>query len=222
MADFPAYFAINRYRPNIDNQYPTLEPYKNLAVLIHSTKNANGTWVLELIENPLLLLEGYRVTNTTYDRWFNNRIVELPVCKHESTTTILMRSRFNDSVLETPEYIIPLLKISDPCEVLSRKFYNLPENLSCGFELLSSARVVSTPEISPKNNPIQTSKIPDHIIEIYIQNLLDKKEVCPITMEPLQRDSLHITSCGHAMSKGAAERWLNQKNSCPVCRTALK
>ena len=212
MPEFPLYFAIRRYRPNIEDDYPELEPYKNLGVIIQSIKDSSGNWKLEMLETPSILLENVRITSSR-DQWYSNRIVDMTTYKHESKTIITMRVKFNDTVLVTPEFTIPLLKISDPCEVLSRKFFNLPNYISCAFNVSS-------------NDPIEVKvvepTIPEHILKIYIQTLLDKKEICPITMEPLQRESLHITSCGHAMSKAAATRWFAQKDSCPVCRAAVK
>jgi len=216
MTQIPLYFAIKRYRPNIESEYPTLEPYKNLAVLIQSTRKSNGSWSVEMINNPSILIEDSSISASTVDRWFNNRIVEIPICKHASTTTMPLRIKFSDAIIVNTEFTIPLLKISDPCEVLSKAFYDLPNNLDYGFEL-NIVNPMSS-KILP-NKPGQF-KIPSHIIAAYIQSLLDKKEVCPITMEPLERDTLYITDCGHAMNRGAAERWITQKKSCPVCRVA--
>ena len=209
MSEFPLYFAIRRYRPNIEDDYPELEPYKNLGVIIQSTKDSSGTWKLDLVETPSILLENVRIVSSRRDQWYSDRIVDIPVYKYKSSSTLTMRVKFSDTILITPDFSLPLLKISDPCEVLSTKFYNLPEYLSCGFDISLSL----SSEIKGGN-----SKIPEHIMAVYIQSLLDKKEVCPITMEPLQKESLHITSCGHAMSKAAATRWFAQKDSCPVCR----
>jgi len=223
MTNLPLYFAIKRYRPNIDHEFPDLEPYKNLAVLIQSRKNPNGSWKMELVDNPLLLIQDSSVTSSFQDIWFNKRIVEIPICKHSSTNTINLRIKYNDTILVNSEYTIPLLKISDPCQVLSESFYNLnlPENLSYGFELNNVIPSVSGSLRSTLQEKPQESKIPSHIMAAYIQSLLDKKDLCPITMEPLERDTLYVTTCGHAMTKSAATTWITQKKSCPVCRTAL-
>jgi hypothetical protein len=205
MPEFPLYFAIRRYRPNIEDDYPELEPYKNLGVIIQSTKDSSGNWKLELLETPSILLENVRIIPSR-DEWYSNRIVDMTAYKYKSKSTIAIRVKFNDIALVTPEFSIPLLKISDPCEVLSNKFFNITEHTSCAFDVSSNVPLVVKPTI------------PEHIMAVYIQSLLDKKEICPITMEPLQKESLYITSCGHAMSKAAATRWFAQKDSCPVCR----
>jgi hypothetical protein len=220
MSDLPLYFAIKRYRPNIEEEYPSLEPYKNLGVLIQSTKNQNGSWSLEMVNNPSILIEDASTSVSNADRWFNNRIDEFQVCKYNSTTTIPLRIKFNYTIIVNTDFTIPLLKISDPCNVLSKAFYDLPNNLDYGFELNNAIqRETQTIPKFLETKP-QEIKIPSHIMSAYIQSLLDKKEVCPITMEPLEQDTLYVTTCGHAMNKGAAERWITQKKTCPVCRVA--
>lgn len=67
---------------------------------------------------------------------------------------------------------------------------------------------------------IVTASLPQHIVNSYIQSLLDKHEVCPITMEPFAQDSVVITPCGHAVSQDAAVHWIQDAHSCPVCRKA--
>jgi hypothetical protein len=123
--------------------------------------------------------------------------------------------RYNSISLVTPQYTIPILKIDKPCETLSHEFYSLTEHLEYSFDL-DSLRNTQTEQIYKE--PKVESKIPAHIIAAYVESLLNKNEVCPITMEPLESSSLYITECGHAMSKSAACRWITEKNSCPVCR----
>ena len=216
MSQLPLYFVIKRYRPNIEDDYPRLEPFKDLSVLIQSKKNPDSSWSLELVKNPLQLIEGSNLITTENDVWFNGRIVEIAVSKYNTPSTLTMRIKFNNTVFVNSEfsYSIPLLKIDKPTETLAREFYNLPENLEYGFDLNNLS--VTIPE--QKEPKLQEIKIPAHIMATYIQSLLDKKELCPITMEPLQRDTLYITECGHAMSKSAARKWITQKKSCPVCR----
>ena len=52
------------------------------------------------------------------------------------------------------------------------------------------------------------------IKELYI----NKKEMCPITYEPLKIETTSITSCYHLFNKDAIENWFKTKNTCPVCR----
>ena len=136
MHQLPLYFIIRRYRPNIEDDHPILEPFKDLGVLIQSKKNSNGSWSLELVKNPLQLIEGSNLITTENDVWFNGSIIELTVCKYNilptpTITTLTMRIKFNGMVLVNSEfsYSIPLLKIDKPTETLAREFYNLPENL---------------------------------------------------------------------------------------------
>jgi hypothetical protein len=67
---------------------------------------------------------------------------------------------------------------------------------------------------------IVTASLPQHIVNSYIQTLLQAGETCPISMEPLTQESSVITPCGHAVSKDAAVHWIQGAHSCPVCRKA--
>lgn len=62
------------------------------------------------------------------------------------------------------------------------------------------------------------STFPQHIVNGYIDSVLQKKELCPITFQELEKTTSCITPCGHAASYEAAKHWIIKKNTCPVCR----
>jgi hypothetical protein len=70
-----------------------------------------------------------------------------------------------------------------------------------------------TREMRSSNNTI-----PQHIVNTYIEGLIQKHECCPITMNEFTKDTTCITPCGHAMLLRSAERWIQDAHSCPVCR----
>ena len=49
-----------------------------------------------------------------------------------------------------------------------------------------------------------------------------KEEICPISWEPLKRETVCVTSCGHFFKKDALAMWREESNLCPVCRTSLR
>jgi hypothetical protein len=65
-------------------------------------------------------------------------------------------------------------------------------------------------------NPI--TYIPTHILHVYIDTLIAKKEVCPITFEELAHETICVTPCGHVVSISAAEQWFRTNSNCHVCR----
>jgi hypothetical protein len=63
-----------------------------------------------------------------------------------------------------------------------------------------------------------STQIPQHIVNSYIEGLIQKGECCPITLTTLQKDNTCITPCGHAMLLHSVEHWIRDAHSCPVCR----
>ena len=208
MQELPLFFALRRHRPNIELLHSNLESYKNTAVLIQTTKNSDKTWSFTLMEEPSAILNGAKMSPCSHDHWLNNDIVEFRIKVKSSTVkTHITVVKFNNYTIDSDGCIIPLFKISDPCEILGDTFTNitLPQNSFYRFNLVYPKEITST--------------IPPHIVNIYIQSLLDKKDACPITMEPFEKTTTCITSCGHALSKTGAYKWISEKKSCPVCRT---
>jgi flagellar biosynthesis GTPase FlhF len=70
----------------------------------------------------------------------------------------------------------------------------------------------------PPPKPTKPPSMPQHIVNGYLEALFEKKEECPISCEPLTKEAAVLTACGHALSRLAAERWMSNAHSCPVCR----
>jgi hypothetical protein len=193
----PPYFILKRYRPNITDNYPELELYKNISVLISVNKVSSDVWSLSLVEHPEIILDKTELIETSNDKWFNNKIQSFSVFANNKINNILIT--FNNYIINHSSGYIPLFKISDPCCTLSEEFVNLNQYKSFQFELKMKN--------SPKNKNNNS----------YIQELINKNELCPVTMVPLTKDSIRLTSCGHAISKDV-EKWIVDKKTCPMCR----
>jgi hypothetical protein len=73
------------------------------------------------------------------------------------------------------------------------------------------------PVIQQTSNPA-IPKLPQHIVNAYIESLVAKEEVCPVTFNTLLQQSTYIIGCGHAISEEAI-KWIETEHSCPVCRS---
>jgi hypothetical protein len=62
--------------------------------------------------------------------------------------------------------------------------------------------------------------MPQHIVNAYIDTLIQRNEACPISMNPLTRETACLTPCGHVASHHEATRWIQDAHSCPVCRSS--
>jgi len=195
--NLPDIFAVKRYRPDITDLFPELETYKHIAVLVSVSRNTNGTWSLNVIENPESIIDESIILASYDDKWFNNTIKSIDV---QSDIVRNIKLKFNNCIIVHPSGVIPVLKMSDPCVTLSDEFYYLNRESSRSFRF--ECLVVNSYK-NPNNDNFDV--------------VLNKHENCPVFMIPLTKENIRITSCGHAISSGV-ERWIEEKGTCPMCR----
>ena len=64
--------------------------------------------------------------------------------------------------------------------------------------------------------------LPAYVVDLIIQDRLQKKESCPITLcEFTDASRMAVTSCYHCFDMDALKQWVKTKQVCPVCRTKL-
>ncbi len=66
--------------------------------------------------------------------------------------------------------------------------------------------------------PTTRPSMPQHIVNTVIETLVAQGKECPITQEPLVKETTSLTPCGHTMTTDAAVRWIQGAHSCPECR----
>jgi len=75
---------------------------------------------------------------------------------------------------------------------------------------------------SPSEAPPTQLKIPSHIVRVFVESAIQKKEVCPITLDTLVMGNLAMTSCVHLFSRESLASCLSSSNICPSCRAPVK
>jgi hypothetical protein len=200
----PPYFALKRYRPSISETQPELTPFKDFAVLISTKKLYNDIWSLDIVEYPESILEECQIIESADDIWFNSSIPTFSVYSDKKLNRVVMK--FNNCVIRHNSGCIPLFKMSEPCFTLPEAFLRLNSDTykKFRFELVLSKPAHVTRTITHNSR---------------IQEIINNHESCPISMIPLTRNNIRITSCGHAFSS-SVERWISDKGSCPFCRSA--
>ena len=64
--------------------------------------------------------------------------------------------------------------------------------------------------------------LPAYVVNLIIQDHLQKKESCPITLSEFTDASrMAVTSCYHCFDMDALKQWVKTKDICPVCRAKL-
>ena len=226
--ELPSRFILKRFKPDIVNTHPDLASSQDAAVLIYTSRIGNQYPVYDttIVEYPLQHLGNSVVLSMDVDGWFDGNKVAFPM-KHDDRI-LNCTFAFNNCVVDTENGPIPVLKQSTPCELYGNKFIFLHKDMYEGFRFSCKAdsilrsppnpaggRSSSIPSLSTRNTK---GSIPQHILNAYIDGLLEKNENCPIEMTPLTKETIRITPCGHSMSVNAAEYWITCKHSCPVCR----
>jgi hypothetical protein len=117
------------------------------------------------------------------------------VFQDEDDRSIYERADIFERDPNSPEYIIPFPQ--------TRTTY--------------STRVsVATPSVA---SPVPSKKgLPPHVANIVLADSISKNEICPISSEPITKDTATVTSCGHVFCKSSIDQWLSIKNECPVCK----
>ena len=135
--------------------------------------------------------------------------------------TICLSSTFKR--LDQPEYsqwclkLEPYMPIISPSE-LHRIQRRQSRTHTQQYTFRHTERVLQT--IIQPAQPTQTqSRMPQHIVNSYIDSSIAREETCPISMTPLSRETACLTPCGHLSARHEAERWIQGAHSCPVCRS---
>ena len=220
----PSRYILKRFKPDLQQTHPDLAIHKDDAILITTTQIGfqERVYEMEIQQNPIEVLGNSIILHSTSDIWFGGEKVVFTV-KHAET---MMKSvfTFNDIILDTIYGHIPVLKQSEPCQLFGNLFKFLHTDLYESYRFKCTPGTVLVAPENPAGGgggypiPVEKGKVPQHILNVYIQSLLDKEENCPIQMVPLTKETVRITPCGHAMSASAAEYWITYKHSCPVCR----
>jgi len=66
------------------------------------------------------------------------------------------------------------------------------------------------------------SPIPAFVAELIKKDAINKKDACPISMNPFEEcDNLMLTSCYHLFEYTSLRMWLKKNTSCPLCNAAI-
>ena len=73
--------------------------------------------------------------------------------------------------------------------------------------------------VAPAPAPAPASvPLPRHIADLVLAKAEAEGQTCPITTEPITRQTASITSCGHIFETAAIRDWLQTRPTCPDCR----
>lgn len=167
--------------------------------------------------------------------------------KYKDTQIRYMGYKIVSNVGKAP---IPVLNLNKKCEVLPAPQFAQLDMVEYGYlrfkmrrgrlvnpytyrilqrdpVLAAASEYVRGPLTTPAVVPVPvrpvsvTPKMPQRVVNVYLDSLIGAKETCPIELTELTRENACMAPCGHAMTHGAAEAWLRTSRTCPVCRAGL-
>lgn len=236
----PSLFVVKRF----PNPYRKVlqgmsEEDANVACVMTSTRvpsHPNPIWRVSVLQHPTTVTSPTHVFETM-DTWLQMESHTI-IIQRKSSDPLRNNKLFATTVTFTgfalklnSGHVIPILKFDSPCLILPVRFCLLLEKESETYRFTCKQPPIQTlfPIPMPTAPPppshsasfyTEAVRIPQHIINGYIENLVAQEKTCPIEQTPLALETTSITPCGHAMQTEALHQWLIVKQSCPICRSS--
>jgi hypothetical protein len=227
-----------------NHQCDSLCNYKAVIILATPVLHDPLVYKFTMLHTMYPVLKTARCVKVHRDTWLQDQshpiLVQRPSTIPEEHNKIYeTRIQFDGYAIQlSPSFSIPVCNIVNKNIVLEARFIKIDNKYNKPFQLIMEPnRTITFPSIPEEvlsyyNSELEfclashitqctlpvNPTIPKHILEVYITSLTSKQEICPITFEPLIRETTCITPCGHAMNIDAANHWLSTKPICPVCR----
>lgn len=205
-----------------------------------------GAWRINFIDNPLKFIEDGVLVESREDEWLGaqaHKILVKRVSPYPNDN-----GKYKDTLIRYIGYkivsnigrqTIPVLNLNNKSQVLPSEFKKLdaPQHGYLRFKMCygrlinpSTYRILQRNSTQTKRSeynpkPLTETKsktrMPQRVVNVYLDSLINSNEKCPIEFTKLTRENACTAPCGHAMSFSAAKTWLSVSKSCPVCRTEL-
>lgn len=217
--DLPCIFALRRYRTNIQEAYPELEPFEDIACLVCSEHLGENKYTFTLLVDPIDFLgESSMVEYEERPADFTHiRVLD----GKDEMATVVSQGCLN---INTATGKIPVLQFLNPCRVLMDEFMDLKGHPELYFWCKNKFQIGTSIAVQKQrkgnDSIVQKQTYPQHIVNLIVEDAIQHKKQCPIQFEDLTKESTRVTPCGHIMSADGAVCWIRAKNSCPVCRVA--
>lgn len=166
---------------------------------------------LELIENPCIVIQN--------GIWYTSEGETSP----HTLTILRASSRYNEkkeytcTLTRSQHYIV----IPDIGEIYVYTMTNANKVLSSKYYKVCAGEDRENRWHFEKSAPSSHMYIPQHIFRCFVDDAIKRKEECPITLEPLTKETVAGTQCGHLFNREAIMNVLRENGSCPTCRAKL-
>lgn len=235
----PSLFVVKRF----PNPYRKVlqgmsEEDANVACVMTSIRvpsHPNPIWRVSILQHPTTVTSPTHILETP-DTWLQMESHTI-IIQRKSSDPLRNNKLFPTTVKYTgfalqlnSGHTIPILQFVSPCLILPVRFCLLLEQGSEIYRFTCKPPPIQTlfpiplptappPSSIPSISHKSVTRIPQHILNGFIENLVTQEKTCPIEQTPLALSTTSITPCGHAMHTDAIQQWLSVKQSCPICRS---
>lgn len=197
-------FAL--YRIRVAESYHILEPYKSERpdpFYLHSMGNPSDP-PTDVYSAP---------SQFSFCTWFQKAWL----CKRNGTAmspifpvmklTNCARNCYYSKYYSTSVYASPAaLEWADRVRTTDKSILRIALNI---------AKPIPYAPITPKPT---IPSFPAFVVNLLLEEAISKKQDCPITMEPITKESAAVTSCYHIFDRDSITSWLKSNKTCPVCK----
>ena len=215
MRQLPKYIAVLRSTSENVPSYQILEcfPGHNQYELENASwVNTNTSLVrfsLPANENALTEISEIKIRNSEelvrfwkHNHYFEYNTEIIPVVNFDSKEFLPLR-------------YYPVKPVNDTDQELQRLYEVYRRVLTSQQEIIRSKK-----HLTREQKKMTT--LPKYITDLIIQDHIQKKESCPITMaEFTDPKNIAVTACYHCFDLEAMKKWQSTNDKCPVCRATL-
>jgi len=111
--------------------------------------------------------------------------------------------------------------IDMPNTILPSTYYHCCHGLDTenewSFRPAANADAPANADAEEKDKEKSKATIPTHVLRSFMEAAIQRGDICPITLEPLTKETIAYTPCGHLFDRES----INQCTSCPNCRARI-
>jgi len=111
---------------------------------------------------------------------------------------------------------VHLWNIDKANTILPSTYYHCSHGLDTENEWSFKVYPLAPVVVAPQQQK-QSMTLPVHVLRCFMDSAIQRGDTCPITLEPLTKESIAYTSCGHLFDHAS----IMQCARCPTCRASL-
>ena len=185
------------------------------------TRNENNIWKFDVVNNPQ-----ETIIHKDGESGSEFQINILRESKRGSPKEYISTLKRTSDYAILNDLCIYVYNMTTPATILPSKYFKVIRGLDTekrwhfvGLAPPAPAPAPAPAPLTTQSSPPSNSSIPRHILQLYINKMIQEGYECPITFEPITKETVVCTPCGHLFTKNGISQLLVKK--CPTCRAEI-